>query len=99
MTKIERAVAAAGAVLVGAAVVTELRKPVGERTWQGRVAGVPYDLRPPTLKKLRTTLWDPHNPALIVPHVFGVGWAVNLARLAQLFGQRRRGASADGQRR
>jgi hypothetical protein len=72
------------AALVAAAVVTELRKPAGERTWHGRIAGVPYDLRPPTVEKLRTTVWDPANPALVVPHGFGVGWTVNVARLVQL---------------
>jgi hypothetical protein len=84
MTRIKQVLAVAGAALVGAAVATELRKPKAERTWHGRVAGVPYDLRPPTVERLRARVWAPENPALLVPHVFGVGWTVNLARLAGL---------------
>jgi hypothetical protein len=89
MTTIERVVAVAGAALVGAAVVSELRKPATERTWQGRLVGVPYDLRPPTLQKLRAAVWNPDNPALLVPHVFGVGWTVNVARLVGAVRRRR----------
>jgi hypothetical protein len=92
----DRVLAVVGIAVVGAAVVNELRKPPAERTWQGRMAGLPYDLRPPTLHRLRATLWDPDNPALVVPHVFGVGWTVNFARLAQLFSPGRRDASAGG---
>jgi hypothetical protein len=96
MTWIERLVAVAGAALVGAAVATELSKPAAERTWHGRVAGVPYDLRPPTIERLRSALWDPQNPTVLVPHVFGVGWTVNLAALAAMVSPGRRAASAAG---
>lgn len=75
--------AVAGA-LVGAALAKELDKPPGERTWHGEVGGVPYDFRPPTLEKIRRTLWDPDNPELFPPHLFGVGWSVNVARLVAL---------------
>jgi Family of unknown function (DUF5808) len=76
---------ALAASLVAAAVVTELRKPPGERTWVGRLGGfVPYDLRPPTLQRVRSTFWAPDNPKILVPHAFGVGWTVNLGRLARL---------------
>jgi hypothetical protein len=35
--------------LLAWAVITELRKPEEERTWQGKLAGfIPYELRPPT---------------------------------------------------
>lgn len=72
-------------VLIGAAVVAaladQLRRPAAERTWHGRVAGVPYDFRRPTLARLRATFWNPDNPSLLAPHAFGVGWSVNLYRL------------------
>ena len=86
------------ATLVGAAIVTEMRKPPAERTGHGTVAGVvPYDLRPPTWQRVRGTLWNPANKALLVPHVFGVGWTVNLARARDLIVSRgRRDASAGG---
>jgi hypothetical protein len=75
-------VAAAAGALAGAAVAKELDKPTDQRDWHGDVAGVPYDLRPPTVEKLRRSAWDPENPKLFVPHAFGVGWSVNLARVA-----------------
>lgn len=80
-------VGAAGLVL--AAVVTELRKPAAARTWTGRVLNlVPYDLRTPTWRRVRDTFWDPDNPRLVVPHAYGVGWSVNLARVLGRSGRR-----------
>ncbi len=74
----------AALVALVAALVRELRTPAGERTWHGQVAGVvPYDLRPPTLARLRATFWNPDGP-LVVGQAFGVGWTVNLGRLARL---------------
>jgi hypothetical protein len=71
--------------LVGAAVAQELRKPPAERTWTGKVGGVvPYDLRPPTVGKLASRIWAPDDPRILVPQAFGVGWTVNLGRLAQI---------------
>jgi hypothetical protein len=75
------AAVAAGAV-AAAAVARELDKPAPEREWHGDVGGVPYDFRPPTAEKLLRSLWDADNPKVMVPHGFGVGWSVNLARLA-----------------
>lgn len=85
MAKRTRILTVGWVALVGAAVVTELRKPPADRTWQGTVAGVvPYDLRPPTVDRIRATLWDPDNPSLLVPQAFGVGWTLNLARVRDL---------------
>lgn len=68
----------AWAALVGA-VVQELRKPDGERTWHGYVAGlVPYDFRVPTPEKVRSAYWAPERDQLFSDSVFGVGWAVNV---------------------
>lgn len=75
------AAVAAGAV-AAAAVARELDKPAPDREWHGDVGGVPYDFRPPTVEKLRRTLWDADNPQVVVPQGFGVGWSINLARLA-----------------
>ena len=86
MNKLKAAVVLSGVALVGAAVATELRKPSSERTWEGRVAGVvPYDFRPPTVDRVRQRLWDADEP-LFTPHVFGVGWTLNLGRLARRLG-------------
>jgi hypothetical protein len=85
--KLARAV---GIALLAVAVATELRKPSGERTWHGRLGGfVPYDLRPPTLERVRAAWWSPDDPRIFTDRVFGVGWAVNLGRLVRLARGRR----------
>jgi hypothetical protein len=61
-----------------AAVAKELRKPGPERTWHGRILGVPYDFRPPTMRRVLDSFWQPHNRSLLLPHAFGVGWSINL---------------------
>jgi hypothetical protein len=71
--------------LVTAAFVKELRTPAEARTWHGELFGVvPYDLRPPTLTRIRESVWQPESDRLILPRSFGVGWSVNFARVAQL---------------
>ena len=70
-------------ILLIAAVAQELRKPKEARQWHGKVAWfVPYDFRIPTLGRIKSTLWAPENPSIIVPNVFGVGWTLNVGRLA-----------------
>lgn len=87
MKKIASVLKVAAAGLLAAAVIQELRKPADRRTWHGEVAGfVPYDLRPPTLDRLKRGFWAPDDPRLLTPRALGVGWGLNLARLAQLSG-------------
>ena len=70
--------------LLGAAIVQELRTPADKRTWHGTVGGVvPYDFRVPSPEKVRRAWWDPKGP-LINPTAFGVGWAINFARVAEM---------------
>jgi hypothetical protein len=74
-------------VLLAGLVIWELRKPEDEREWHGTIAGVmPYELRPPSLDRIRRTIWDPERESLFGPTVFGVGWSVNLGRLARMVG-------------
>lgn len=69
-------------VVVAAAIGKELCLPAAERTWHGHVFRyVPYDFRRPTLRHIRTALWDPSNPRLFTDRVVGIGWSINLARL------------------
>jgi hypothetical protein len=71
--------------LVVAAVVKELRTPVGERSWHGVVAGfVPYDFRRPTTARFRERMWDPDGEHVVTPRVFGVGWTVNAGKVVEL---------------
>ena len=71
--------------LVVAALIDQLRRDREERTWEGSVGGiVPYDFRRPTLERARSRWWNTDDDRLFVPQVFGVGWTINLARLAKL---------------
>ena len=76
----------AGLALVGAVLMRELSRPPQQRTWHGRLFGaVPYDLRLPTPERARAALWDPANPRVLVPTLFGIGWSPNLAALSRQF--------------
>lgn len=69
------------------AVIQELRKPPGERTWHGKVAQmVPYDFCMPTMGRVRSTYWNPEGP-IITGKVFGVGWAPNFWALTRIAGR------------
>jgi hypothetical protein len=68
-------------LLTLAAVAQELNKPEADRTWHGRVAGVPYDFRWPTWRRIRDAYWNPEDQRIFTDRVIGVGWAVNLAQL------------------
>jgi len=63
--------------LVGSAVAQQLSRPANERTWHGKVAGIPYDFRVPTVEKLRDTFWNKDTASVLVPHAFGMGWSIN----------------------
>lgn len=90
-----RALAAGvGAALLGAAVLDQLRRPPADRDWHGRLAGVvPYDLRPPTPRRVRESLWAPTSPRLWLPRACGVGWSPNLARVLAVLRARRTAAA------
>ena len=45
----------------------------------GKILGlIPYDVRYPSLTRLRERLWNPRDGRFLVPTFFGVGWTVNL---------------------
>ncbi|GAA1979430.1 hypothetical protein GCM10009718_15280 [Isoptericola halotolerans] len=68
--------------LVVAAVTKELQKDPEDREWHGTVAGfVPYEFRVPTLQRIKERVWDPAGEHFLSPHVFGVGWTVNVGRI------------------
>ena len=62
-----------------AAIYQELKKPAAERTWHGKVGGlIPYDLRVPTVERVKAAYWDPESDQVFTDKVIGVGWAVNV---------------------
>ncbi len=70
--------------LVAAAVLQELGKPPEKRTWHGRIASlIPYDLRLPTMARIRQRMWNPDDHRIITERVFGVGWTINFHALLQ----------------
>jgi hypothetical protein len=77
-------IGAAALALLAASVVRELNFPRDQRTWHGRMLGVPYDLRRPTWRRVRERWWAPQDPRLVTPRVLGVGWSLNLGRIAAL---------------
>jgi hypothetical protein len=68
-----------------AAVAQELNKPEDQRTWHGRIAGVPYDFRFPTLKRFRNAYWNPDDERIFTDKVVGIGWAVNFSQVVARF--------------
>lgn len=49
----------------------------------GKMLGVPYDFRMPTLGRIKERMWNPDDPRVLTPRVFGAGWTVNLATLRE----------------
>lgn len=74
--------------LVVAAVVKELRLPPDQRTWNGKIGFVPYELRIPTVERFKERIWNPDSPTLVGPKVFGVGWTLNIGRVVELVKQK-----------
>jgi Family of unknown function (DUF5808) len=81
--RVRRAFRSAWILVLGAAVVDAVRN----NRLHGEVLGfVPYDFRVPNLKRVRREAWDPESSRVLTPKAFGVGWGVNLGRLARLAG-------------
>lgn len=53
---------------------------------QARALGLPVEFRGPTNRQVRARVWDPTNPSLLVPRLFGAGWTVNLGAVATRLG-------------
>lgn len=47
-----------------------------------RVLGIPVETRGPFSAEVRARVWDPTDPRLLVPRLFGVGWSLNLGAVA-----------------
>ena len=50
----------------------------------GRLLRVPYDFRFPTIQRVKDRWWNPDDPRIFTPHVFGVGWSLNLYQIREL---------------
>lgn len=54
----------------------------------GTFLGIPYDWRPPTLAVIKERMWNPDDPRIFTPHIFGWGWTVNLYQVFHRTGLR-----------
>ena len=50
----------------------------------GTFLTVPFEFRVPTWQRVRGRIWNADDPRFFTPHVFGVGWSVNLYRVLSL---------------
>lgn len=76
-----RLITLVAAFLAVLAVLDQIGRRPGDRDWHGRVLGVPYDFRLPTVDRLRARLWNSDDERVIVPQVVGIGWTINLYQL------------------
>ena len=49
---------------------------------QGRLLGMPYDFRGASTERVGERLWNPADPRIFMPRLFGMGWTVNFGALA-----------------
>ena len=49
---------------------------------QGRVLGMPYDFRGASVDRIGSRMWNPADPRIFMPRLFGLGWTVNFGALA-----------------
>jgi hypothetical protein len=69
--------------LTAAAIGQELAKRPADRTWKGRVAGVPYNFNIPEWSDIASEYWNPENDQILQPHAIGLGWGINFAALSR----------------
>ena len=84
MKKLKRKISLFFMIVTAIAMVEQLRKPVEERDWHGEIMFVPYDFRPFSVKRVQERWWNPDDPRLFTPHVFGAGWSINLYQAKEL---------------
>jgi len=81
MPKLSTFVTGVAVGLAAAAIGQELQKPADERTWKGKVAGVPYNFNIPEWGQIAGEYWNPSSDQILQPHVIGLGWGINFAAL------------------
>ena len=58
----------------------------GDPVPQGTVLGMPYDFRGASVDRIGSRVWNPADPRILMPRMFGVGWTVNLGAIAVRLG-------------
>jgi hypothetical protein len=83
-TGVAAAIAALGDPVAYAAHVIEAlgdAAPEGPQP-QGRLLGMPYDFRGASTERVGERLWNPADPRIFMPRLFGMGWTINFGALA-----------------
>ena len=70
-----------GAVLTILAVFGAIAFGATRRQKVGTYLGIPYDWRTPTWTVIKERVWNPDDPRVLTPKVFGWGWSINFAAL------------------
>lgn len=65
-------------IFIVTAITQQIRRPKEERTWYGKIAGIPYDFRLPTVERFRASYWNKDTSQIFLPQAFGIGWAINM---------------------
>ena len=53
------------------------------RQSHGRFLMVPYEFRVPTVQRIRDRFWNPDDARVFTPHIFGVGWSLNVYQVVR----------------
>src|SRR6476661_6401548 len=69
--------------LSAAAIGQELARHPKERTWKGKVAGVPYNFHVAEWGEVARGYWNPEDEKVISSRGIGLGWGVNFAAVTQ----------------
>ncbi len=56
------------------------------RRTHGTFLMVPFDFRVPTISRVKRRWWNPRDSRIFTPHVFGVGWSVNVYQVLKKLG-------------
>ena len=66
--------------LSAAAIGQELARHPNERTWKGKVAGVPYNFHVAEWSEVAKGYWNPANEKVLSTRGIGLGWGSQLRR-------------------
>ena len=70
------------AVVLGVSVALSVLK----KDKRGTFLGMPYDFEWPTPARLKRSVWDPDDPRILTPKVYGWGYSLNLHAVARRLG-------------
>jgi hypothetical protein len=73
-------------LVLATVLATSLALSLLKKDKQGTFLGIPYNFEWPTPARVRRGLWNPDDPRLLTPHVYGWGYSANLHAIARRLG-------------